>query len=628
MAVGQRASPAAAVPVLVSAAAFGVTTQLWTPVLWLASLSIGAWLLGARASLGRGAELLLMSSSVIVGSAVACVAEAGEAAPVTGLTGVPARFALSMLVLAVVRTYLTSPIGGSAATTGIALVALTVCGLTHAGPEYAGLVAAFFASAVIALRRDDPMHARWWSWDTRRKAASAATAVAAVIVGVGIAAGGPTLHDRLARIVAGLESARALTSFAEHIHLGRSSDITPSDRLVLRVRGAPVDYLRGTAYRVYEEGEWVAGAEDSRVVTIGSSQEGSLVEIRAAQAAARYFVPMDAREVATPDGRVIATSTGCLLSPSGVSAGLVWFRIGPRDTAPVSPPDETDLQVPAAERVELAHVAGSVIAGEDTVAGRLEAIEHWLRTDFHYSLRHSRPPDRDPTLDFLTASRSGHCEYFASAMALLARSIGIPARVIGGYRVTEYNDLGDYWVVREKNAHAWVEAWIPGAGWRTFDPTPGESIASSTPSRSHALEAVTDLVTSGWLWGWSPRARSKHFAAALGLVTAAGVVRWLAVLWSRRRDARRTASCTGAHAAFEELCRALEALGERRAQSETVEQYARRIAGSPRLREDVRQEAAEILQSHARLRYGREGSAEQVEREVARWLEIARRRPM
>lgn len=77
-----------------------------------------------------------------------------------------------------------------------------------------------------------------------------------------------------------------------------------------------------------------------------------------------------------------------------------------------------------------------------------------------------------PLEDFLFRYKSGHCEYFASAMVLLLRSQGIPARLVTGFLGGEYNRLEGYYVVRQVNAHAWVEAWIEGEGWRTFDATP------------------------------------------------------------------------------------------------------------------------------------------------------------
>ena len=86
-------------------------------------------------------------------------------------------------------------------------------------------------------------------------------------------------------------------------------------------------------------------------------------------------------------------------------------------------------------------------------------------------------PDRemaDPLANFLFARRKGHCEYFASSMAVMLRSLGIPARLATGFQSGVYNPVSDLWLVRASDAHSWVEAWIPGYGWKTFDPTPAD----------------------------------------------------------------------------------------------------------------------------------------------------------
>jgi len=100
------------------------------------------------------------------------------------------------------------------------------------------------------------------------------------------------------------------------------------------------------------------------------------------------------------------------------------------------------------------------------------AIEARLRRDYGYTLRLPRRESADPLADFLFTRRQGHCEYFASAMTILLRTAGIPARIVTGFLGGEYNPITDLWVVRASDAHSWVEAWIPGFGWSTFDPTP------------------------------------------------------------------------------------------------------------------------------------------------------------
>ena len=127
-------------------------------------------------------------------------------------------------------------------------------------------------------------------------------------------------------------------------------------------------------------------------------------------------------------------------------------------------PDRVDARIPALARA-MAGAGGSDVQ-------RARAIEAALRRDYGYSLK---GPDReaaDPLADFLFVRRKGYCEYFASAMAVMLRTQGIPARLATGFQSGEYNPVSELWVVRASDAHSWVEAWMPGRGWSTFDPTP------------------------------------------------------------------------------------------------------------------------------------------------------------
>ncbi|MBI1368042.1 MAG: DUF3488 domain-containing protein [Planctomycetes bacterium] len=122
------------------------------------------------------------------------------------------------------------------------------------------------------------------------------------------------------------------------------------------------------------------------------------------------------------------------------------------------------------------------------------AIEQYLQTHMAYTLDLPAVPDgTDPIMAFLFEHQRGHCEYFASAMTALLRSIGVTSRVVTGFRATEFNSVGGYYVVREKNAHAWVEAYQPGVGWRAFDPSPPLAIERLHAPGSGLLALVRDL---------------------------------------------------------------------------------------------------------------------------------------
>lgn len=100
------------------------------------------------------------------------------------------------------------------------------------------------------------------------------------------------------------------------------------------------------------------------------------------------------------------------------------------------------------------------------------AIESYLRSHYAYTLQLPQAPPADPIANFLFVRKQGHCEYFASTMAVMLRTIGIPSRVVNGFSGGEFNDVNSRYVIRASDAHSWVEAYIPGEGWMEFDPTP------------------------------------------------------------------------------------------------------------------------------------------------------------
>ena len=130
-------------------------------------------------------------------------------------------------------------------------------------------------------------------------------------------------------------------------------------------------------------------------------------------------------------------------------------------------PGRLDARIPALARA-MAGAAGSDVQ-------RARAVEAALRRDYRYSLQGPDRETADPLADFLFTRRQGYCEYFASAMAVMLRTLGIPARLATGFQSGQYNPITELWVVRASDAHSWVEAWMPGRGWSTFDPTPPET---------------------------------------------------------------------------------------------------------------------------------------------------------
>ena len=172
---------------------------------------------------------------------------------------------------------------------------------------------------------------------------------------------------------------------------------------------------------------------------------------------------------------------------------------------------------------------------------RVERLEHFLRTNFEYTLTNPRLPEgRDPVIHFLFDERAGHCELFAAGLVALCRSVGIPARIATGYRAGEFNAAGGYYVVRPEHAHAWAEAALGGGGrasgagegggdagadawptgWTTFDATPPARVAAEHerggPAWLRRLRHLYEHAEYTWISrvvAFGPETRQRAFAA-------------------------------------------------------------------------------------------------------------------
>ena len=139
-------------------------------------------------------------------------------------------------------------------------------------------------------------------------------------------------------------------------------------------------------------------------------------------------------------------------------------------------------------------------ADDATAAAALE--NSFTRRNYRYSLDQlAPPPGRDPIVWFLNESRTGHCEYFASGMAAMCRSIGINARVVTGYIVTDYIPGSRHYVVRASNAHAWVEVQVGPDAWRRYDPSPSADL-QRLHERSQTLLAQLGGIYESIEYGW------------------------------------------------------------------------------------------------------------------------------
>jgi transglutaminase-like putative cysteine protease len=276
-------------------------------------------------------------------------------------------------------------------------------------------------------------------------------------------------------------------------------------------------------------------------------------------------------------------------------------------------------------------------AHPDDLGYMVAVLDMFRREPFYYTLS---PPrlGADPVDGFLFGTKRGFCGHYASALALLARAAGIPARVVTGYQGGTYNRFANYWILRQSDAHAWDEVWIEGRGWLRVDPT-----AAIAPSRvEHGLN---DLATAGapltsrwqqrtpWFtdarlrfdalrllwrerilefdansqerlldWLHIPVPDGEKLALVLAVCLIAGMI-WLT--WQVRRELDERPRDPVARA-YDRLCRRLASMGMARLPHEGAEAYAARIAA---LRPDLGTAVTTLCWRYSHIRYAAHPSA-------------------
>jgi len=150
-------------------------------------------------------------------------------------------------------------------------------------------------------------------------------------------------------------------------------------------------------------------------------------------------------------------------------------------------PEHLDARIPS--------LAKTITASATSNYARAKAIEKYLREHLGYTLN-LPGAEADPLANFLFERKKGHCEYFASAMAIMLRTLNIPSRVVNGFRGGEFNDLNHTYIIRGRDAHSWVEAFLPEYGWATFDPTP--SVPAEGNENLSRLAKYMDALHEMW----------------------------------------------------------------------------------------------------------------------------------
>ncbi len=306
-----------------------------------------------------------------------------------------------------------------------------------------------------------------------------------------------------------IDTGTAISGLSDTISPGDISALSKSDAVAFRVNfegtvPEPKDrYWRGLVLHIFDGRAW-SGLSEPMV------SSGAIRSIETAGEAVHYEVTMEPTRqhwVFALDIPYHWELDSTFLGPQHQLA-----RVQPIDQRiaykAVSYPDyriETEinsrrraanLELPEDRNPRTARLAREMrtAAGSDEAFIRA-VLTRFNQEEYYYTLE-PPPLGSNPVDRFLFETRRGFCEHYASAFAVMMRAAGIPARIVLGYQGGELNPMGDYMIVRQADAHAWTEVWLPGTGWRRVDPT-----AAVAPERVDAGRAGAMLDGSGAAWG-------------------------------------------------------------------------------------------------------------------------------
>jgi len=311
--------------------------------------------------------------------------------------------------------------------------------------------------------------------------------------------------------------------------IGDIGTLKLSDQILLRVK-APSDIaypilLRQTSYNIYQASMWFAARSgfseiepdvDGKTWNILSApQESRSMDVTAylKRGKAMLSLPGGTFQISEiPAARMQRNRFGAVKVEDG--PGMVTYRAKfSRDTSLDGPPDKADLSIPPKERTAIYRTVKALQLDSKSPPDILKQLMAFLQNNFNYSLVLDREDTGiTPLADFLLRTRSGHCEYFATATVLLLRAAGIPARYASGFSVQEFSRFEKRFVVRARHAHSWALVYLDGV-WQDFDTTPPSWMAIEEENASF-LQPLADiwslavLQLSRWRWQEGNTART------------------------------------------------------------------------------------------------------------------------
>jgi len=502
----------------------------------------------------------------------------------------------------------------------VALAIITAGVANERGPQYNVGVVVASAWALYAVR---PRHASLAAWVLMLAAAA----------GAGYAG-----QTGLAQLQARIEtwaidfSMRGLDAdpYRSVSRIGSIGRLKQYDEILLRVyaqkggAGLPRPQLRllhRASYNTYSGASWLA--RESAMQPIDSEADNTTWILAAAAPPPAWRVRIAARiengkallplptATARITGLTAVAMRGNSLGAIHADIGADWLQFqaeGGDGMQNYAPPGAPDSILPSAERAVFERIAGELGLRGVPVEEAVRRIERHLG-GFSYSLYRERAAPRGETAlgDFMTRTRSGHCEYFAAAATLLLRAAGIPARYATGYAVMEHSALENAYVVRSRHGHAWTRAWV-GGRWTDLDPTPPDWFTEEA-AEAPFWQGLADLAR--WAgFRWIMREEFKPGDAWYGVLAVLALVLGWRMFGGRRVARDAAAAAAGARPRYpgeDSEFYAVEKALAARAPGETQAAWLRRISSDIPLQDSDRLGAA--LRLHQRYRFDPAGLA-------------------
>jgi protein-glutamine gamma-glutamyltransferase len=292
-----------------------------------------------------------------------------------------------------------------------------------------------------------------------------------------------------------------LTGFTESVQLGDIGQVKRSSAVVMHARqvsGGPFEVLkwRGISLDMFDGHNWYK--TDRKRVVVRPSSDGQywIRPIASPGDTVRYEILLEPLAMTNLFGpHQVRIVSGRLEGLERDSDDSVYMRLQslrrlryevqseiPRRAfqQAVSAPEQSIppeiarkyLQLPSNLDARIPQLARQITANGKSTIEKAALVETYLKRNYAYTLNLTWPPGPQPIATFLFSAKAGHCEYFASSMAILLRTMGIPTRIVNGFLMGEYNSISGDYIIRQSDAHSWIEIYVAGQGWFEFDPTP------------------------------------------------------------------------------------------------------------------------------------------------------------